>query len=283
MNQLIKTNDKYIDMDNAEIKLLPIVSPDAYSSAIKIFNEWANGRTINIGLILEYLHEKQKFYKPSTISTSKYALKKSIKQIMSMGARKIDIALLDEAFKEIKTGRRDPKIYSHRLPEKKLVFECIKKSDERTGLFIETLFYTGMRVSELLDIKLSDCSTDKKYVYITITGKGRKVREIFIPVKLFKKISKVFHGLEYLFETKKQKRYCRQVVWANIKKAGNLVERLDFHPHMFRHVCATYLLNELNMSLKSVSVFLGHASISITADTYHHDMIKPDDIFGKGK
>lgn len=142
---------------------------------------------------------------------------------------------------------------------RRIVRAAEKKNDVRAVTMFYTLFYTGMRVSEMLKIKLKDIDKDS----IVISGKGNKYREILIPKKL-KAQWKIYSNVrinksEYLFSgTKGSLR--RQTVHNSIKKytgQARGIKKEIAHAHSFRHLYAQSL-GALGVSPVIIAQLLGH-------------------------
>jgi len=148
----------------------------------------------------------------------------------------------------------------------------------RNRAIIETLYGCGLRVSELINLKLSELYFNEGV--LSVTGKGNKQR--FIPVgDEAKKSIRLY--LEYdrvkaepakgnediLFLSRRGAKLSRQMIFIMIKK---LVEKAGIRkkvsPHTFRHSFATHLVQN-GADLKAVQDLLGHASI-ITTEIYTH-------------
>jgi len=147
----------------------------------------------------------------------------------------------------------------------------------RNSAMLELLYATGIRVSELVNIKLNDINLSVGF--IRVSGKGSKER--LVPVgevailKLKKYISDVRERFvkedtDYLFLTRRGKRMTRQGFWKVIKalalKSG--IEGARVTPHIIRHSFATHLL-EGGADLRSIQELLGHSSIT-TTEIYTH-------------
>ena len=146
-------------------------------------------------------------------------------------------------------------------------------------LKIQFLASTGLRIDEMLSIRIADCRWRGDYVFIRITGKGKKQREVFVPAKLVTDVTFAFGSRNLLFTTKTGRKMDPANVWREIRKVGERIGRPDVHPHLFRHSFATNTLLRKGKSLKSVSRYLGHSTTSITADMYIHDSLAPEDLF----
>jgi len=147
----------------------------------------------------------------------------------------------------------------------------------RNVAIIETLYGSGLRVSELVSIKLSDIYFDEKYM--KITGKGSKQRLVPLSDKTIEQINfwlkernlmqiKPKHE-DFLFINRHGAQISRVMVFYIIKNlAKNAGINKKISPHTFRHSFATHLL-EGGANLRAIQQLLGHSSI-ITTEIYTH-------------
>lgn len=149
-------------------------------------------------------------------------------------------------------------------------------TDERTAAALRFLALSGMRISEALSIRLSDCKTDRKEVAIRITGKGRKERTVSVTREAFDAVRQSFDSKEYLFQNHHHRsrdgRFTRQRWYQIVRAAGERALDRRIHPHTFRHATATNLLAAGN-TLKAVAGHLGHARVSTTAEIYDENTL----------
>lgn len=135
---------------------------------------------------------------------------------------------------------------------------------------LEILFSTGIRVSELCNLKVSDANL--KTGILIINGKGK--RERIIPIcskeahsalkKYFTEFQKNIETTGYLFINRLKNRFSEQSVRFMIKKHVKEIDKsLHITPHMFRHSIATLLL-ENEVDIRYIQDLLGHSSINTT-------------------
>lgn len=176
-----------------------------------------------------------------------------------------------------KTGLKLPKTLSLKEIE---ILLALPKGDAlglRDKAILETLYATGMRISELTDLDVNSVNLDLSYVQCT--GKGNKERIIPLGRIAHQAITEYLrltrpdliqnHRDAALFLNSRGKRLTRQGIWKIIrqyvKKSGITKE---VSPHTFRHSFATHLL-ENGADLRSVQEMLGHSDIS-TTQIYTH-------------
>jgi integrase/recombinase XerD len=147
----------------------------------------------------------------------------------------------------------------------------------RDKAMLELLYATGLRVSELVGLKLNDINLERGF--LTVIGKGSKERVVplgetaahYVQTYLDRGRVLLLKGKdsEHLFISSKHKVITRQMFWERIKhysrKAG--IERI-VSPHTLRHSFATHLLDN-GADLRSVQAMLGHSDIS-TTQIYTH-------------
>lgn len=178
-----------------------------------------------------------------------------------------------------KMGMKLPDVLSE--TEIDLIIEQIDLSEaegERNRAIIETLYGCGLRVSELIELKLSDLFFDENY--ILVIGKGNKQRLVPISNHTIKYINiykdqvrihqNIRNGFEdHLFLNRRGRSLSRVMIFTIVKqlteKAGI---KKNVSPHTFRHCFATHLLKN-GADLRSIQMMLGHESIS-TTEIYTH-------------
>lgn len=141
----------------------------------------------------------------------------------------------------------------------------------RNRLIIYLLFDSGVRVSELVNIKVKDVDFNERS--IKVFGKGSKDRYVFFStltleifnewMKYYKEISKS----EYVFINYNGERMTARSVEKIVKSAGQKIG-IDLHPHMLRHTFATDLLNK-GADLRMIQELLGHENLD-TTQIYTH-------------
>lgn len=147
----------------------------------------------------------------------------------------------------------------------------------RDKAMLELMYATGLRITELVQLKLNDVNQERGY--LLTMGKGRKERLIPIGRAALKWVQDYIagdrlqhckkHGAPYLFVSQQGGPMTRQNFWRLIKKYAQITGiRQNLTPHMLRHSFATHLLQG-GADLRSVQKMLGHADIT-TTQIYTH-------------
>ena len=180
-----------------------------------------------------------------------------------------------------KTGRKLPDTLSEEEINSLITaIDLSKNEGERNRAMLETMYSCGLRVSELIHLKISDLFFDEGF--IKIIGKGNKERFVPIHVRAQKYIIlymneirthlSIVKGFEdTLFLNRRGKSLSRQMVFMFLKELAikiNLQKKIS--PHTFRHSFATHLLKN-GADLRAIQQMLGHESITTTEVYVHLD------------
>lgn len=172
------------------------------------------------------------------------------------------------------------------------LLENIKPSTSeniRNRLIFEFLYGTGVRISELVNIDLSDIDLDNKIIKIRF-GKGSKQRLVPLGKALEKIIESYLTRVRnsLIKDTKEQslllnnqgKRLSRQSIWSIVHKIAQENELSDLTPHTLRHAFATHLL-EGGADVRVVQELLGHSSVNTTQIYTHVTVEKLKEVFAQ--
>jgi len=150
---------------------------------------------------------------------------------------------------------------------------------DRQRRFLEVLWSTGLRISEMLGIKLDDCAVEGSVVTVRIMGKGRKERTVYLTAVMYNRVRECFSGGLFLFETGTGRRYSRSYVSNQIGKLTLAILGRRLSAHKLRHSFATRKIRETG-NVGGVSRYLGHSDIAITLRIYDHNTLSPVDVLG---
>ena len=178
-----------------------------------------------------------------------------------------------------KLGRKLPQVLTP--DEIDQLIEAVDLDSEtgyRNRAIIETLYGCGMRVSELISLKLTDLHFEENY--LKIKGKGNKERLVPVGRSVKDSITLYIHNYRQtlkinrkdeniLFLNRRGRKLTRVMVFTIIKDlAAKIGLKKTISPHTFRHSFATHLI-EGGADLKAVQEMLGHESIT-TTELYTH-------------
>lgn len=192
-----------------------------------------------------------------------------------------DIVLINpsELLESPKLGLKLPDVLS--IEEIDLLISAIDHSTNegiRNRAILEMLYGTGIRVSELINLKISNLFFDENY--IRIIGKGNKERLVPIGKEAIKHSNIYINNVrnkiniqkgyeDILFLNRRGKQLSRVMIFTIIKElAKSAGIKKNISPHTFRHSFATHLI-EAGANLRAVQEMLGHSSIT-TTEIYTH-------------
>ena len=217
-------------------------------------NQTINLRLTELKVFLEYLGKKDVslLYIYSSVSSieKRKVVKTKVKSVSKAGIQ----SFFDSINQKDKTGRKD------------------------LTMFI-LMYNTAARLDEILSLRLCDLFLDVCKPYVTIIGKGNKMRTLYLlprTVKHLKKYIQEFHldsdKNDFLFFSKikgKQFKLSEQSVekqvrkWAKIANTNSQEVPINLHPHQFRHSAATHWLDD-GMNIVQISYLLGHENLETT-------------------
>lgn len=180
-----------------------------------------------------------------------------------------------------KTGRKLPDTLSvEEIDALIAAIDLSSNEGERNRAMLETLYGCGLRVSELVSLKISDLFFEEGF--IKITGKGNKQR--FVPIgNLTQKYIQIYRNEirthlnikkgheDTLFLNRRGSQLTRAMIFTIIKDLATKIGlNKSISPHTLRHSFATHLL-ENGADLRSIQLMLGHESITTTEIYVHLD------------
>lgn len=280
LNQAIKSFSKHMDLIDRSAETIR-----GYELELKYFNNFLtikhNCPVYVEDIVLQdledyLLNEKKRGRASSSRSRSLYILKSFYSYCCKKDICQKNLANLLEPVK-IHQKERDF------ITEEE--FEQLASTIEHPVIktVVQTMFYTGGRMSEMINLKMKDVDLENKMLHI-IEGKGKKDRDVPISDKLEVILSKYLKNirepeveLDRFFATEKTGKvssgYINRLIHDAVDKLG---WEKDISAHVLRHSFGTNLLDK-GASVVSISKLLGHSNLAVTSRYLHQDMQKLSD------
>ncbi len=254
----------------------------SYRRDLKMVVEWLDRHgltllTVQAGDLQSLFAERlEGGYKATSSARMLSAIRRLFQHLYREKAREDDPSAL---LSSPKLPQRLPKDLSEVQVERLLQAPCLDQPIElRDKAMLELLYATGLRVSELVGLSMSDISLRQGVV--RVIGKGNKERLVPLGEEAVYWLEQYLeHGrpwllngqaIDVLFPSQRAQQMTRQTFWHRIKHyaviAGIDSEKLS--PHVLRHAFATHLLNH-GADLRVVQMLLGHSDLS-TTQIYTH-------------
>lgn len=251
-----------------------------YENEIKKFESFLNDKKINFKKInkdiirgyLKYLDSK---------SYNKNSISKNLSSLRSYYKYLCDNKIVDtNYFKNISNPKKDKKLPNFlNYEEINIIFDSIntnEKFGQRNKCVVELLYDTGIRVSELVNIKIRDIDFNTNT--ILIMGKGSKERIVYFGEYALETIKYYINNERTILDKKQSDYLILNNLGTSITTKGieliinkvvdNASLKHKISPHVLRHTFATHMLNG-GSDIKTVQQLLGHESLSTTGIYTH--------------
>lgn len=253
---------------------------NAYRSDLESFCRWGRARSLVLdkverAAIQSYLaHRLRKGFSPRGTARAVTALRRFFQYLLREGLIGDDPTL---NVRSPKIGRPLPKGLTEQQVERLLAAPGSSALGRRDAAMLETLYATGLRVTELVNLTVA--RLDATAGLVRVAGKGGRERLVPLGEQCLESIERYFAGpraeilgsrrSDYVFVTARGGAMTRQAFWQLVKRHA-LAAGIDaaLSPHTLRHAFATHLLNH-GADLRSVQMLLGHADLS-TTQIYTH-------------
>ena len=254
----------------------------SYTIDVKGFLKWLQEKNVEFSGSLtrfyivsykDFLSENS--YKVNSINKKINSLHCFNKFLLNGGFCKEQVVLPRKDKIKVASGsEQEVEVFSNKEVEEILFYLESKKSvSQRDKVVILLLLYTGLRVSELVGIKLENI--DLLTMQIQVVGKGGKFREVPLKSNVVDEVKKYIeqerreHSLnesKFLMLTQRAGKLDRDTVNKILRKHGRQLN-LVMKPHKFRHTFCTRLLNK-GVPLSTVAKLAGHVSVNTTTSFY---------------
>ncbi len=241
---------------------------DAYKSDVIKFTQYADLNNLNKNVITNYFFELSEF---NYSNTSKQRMYSSIKQFLKYLNNSGFVDNFEIENIKFKSELKLPEVISVTQIDSMInYYNHNSFLNSRNLTIIDFIYSTGSRVSEVINVNISDIDTKESFV--RLEGKGSKQRIVPLGSLLinnlteYLKLRDSIENLESskLFLSKSFKKLDRSAIFRIVKSTAlKLGLNVDLHPHTLRHSAATHML-ERGCDLRTVQEFLGHSSVSTT-------------------
>jgi integrase/recombinase XerD len=285
-NQLVnKLNDYYMNLN-----------PNTRETYVIAINQFFNFTGVGINKInqitkqdlFEYVNELKNKYSGKTINLKISAIR-SLFDYISKPNIFTNMTTAEKNILKIKTSNKIKKNSLLNETEiKQIERYCIKmynKTDRlvyfRNYLIIDLLITSGLRISELINLKYKNIKDINGTYYVRVNGKRNKERDIILKKSLYELIKdyrkRINCNSDYIITKENCKKLNRTELYKMIKRLNKKVLNKSVSPHQLRHsFCNIQLKNTKDLS--AVSRYVGHSSTSITADIYIHSELLAENI-----
>ena len=177
-----------------------------------------------------------------------------------------------------KTSRKLPEVLTPEEIDQLIAAIDLSRPDgHRNKAMLETLYSCGLRVSELVNLELSNLYFNDEFIrvigkgnkerLVPIGGKAIKAIQLYLSVRTTQRINREFENIVFL--NRRGNQLTRAMVFTIIKQLAKAIGlKKNISPHSFRHSFATHLISN-GADLRAVQQMLGHESI-LTTEIYTH-------------
>ncbi len=241
---------------------------DAYTSDVQKFTQYSDLNNLNKNIISKYFYELSEF---NYSNTSRQRMYSSIKQFLNYLNNIGFVENLEIEHIKFKSELKLPEVVSITQIDTMInYYEHDSFLNSRNKTILDFLYSTGSRVSEVINVNISDIDT--KDSFVRLEGKGSKQRIVPLGSLLLNNLKDYLNlrnsiknlRSNKLFLSKSFKKLDRTAVFRLVKLTGMKIGlSSNLHPHTLRHSAATHML-EGGCDLRTVQEFLGHSSVSTT-------------------
>ena len=267
--------------------LQAMLSVATYRAHVPRFITWLGDRQITEESVAEYFAELQRDDSPARSRIVwRAAVKRGLREAAMRGLLNPDH--LERWLRELdlRPETQAPRVVQGEVPwitpeEYYQILEACRGGRQR--LYMEFLWTTGSRVSEMAAIRLADCTLSDINAVIHLQGKSHKEREVRIPVELWQRINDICRGKVFLFETSGGKAPDRSEISRTIANATERALGVRHGAHVLRHSFAMRMARQLPPDkIPALSRYVGHSSVNTTLRMYTDGELDDTDLFDGG-
>jgi integrase/recombinase XerD len=237
--------------ENLKLKNYSKETIKSYLFYIRKYLEFTKDKGINSESAKQFLLKRISSKNPSSVGHNVFVIKYFFKEILHL---KIDIP-------NPKRNKTIPNILT--IEEIKKLFDSTENIKHK--LILKLLYGTGLRVSEIINLKKQDINFDEDLIKINLS-KGKKDRFVKLPSSIKEDLqhySKLNSSL-YLFPSNRKGKLTKKTIAKIVSNSAKKAEiKKRVYPHLLRHSFATHLL-EQGTDLRIIQKILGHSSIKTT-------------------
>ncbi len=228
--------------------------------------------------LTEYAHGREN----ATVKNLGYGLRNSVIQAMGLDYRLHHgkRTVVDETFRPYVTLK--PRKARRPVPSPREIMRVFVSARPRVASVVEILFQTGLRISELCNLKISDFdpqpTEDGTGVVFRVKNKGGDIKVVKMRLATFERAVKAFYGCVYLIESRPGKKYSRQGLADLVKCGTRRVLGRAYPPHSLRHAHADYMMANHPGKLKGILDNGGWANAEVFISTYNHVQLNVADL-----
>jgi len=276
-----------------EIRLLSMRLPNiseasaaAYHSDVRGYVEFVKEKALSPGdvstLIAYRKHLLRKGLRPSSVNRKLIAVKRYLIEFAKREYTSAKAEVLRGVYRDVmavKLGAGEKHISRDKLITEEEARRLLDAMPRRIRYIGEFLFVTGARISEALNVKLSDVRSLNGYAEVMIVGKAQKARRLLISTEFLERCRDCYAGERYLFSTRSGSRFDRSYVLREFVRASKRALGKRVTPHCARHSFATWTLSKTR-KIKGVSEYLGHSDAAVTLNMYIHETLTAEELLG---
>jgi len=223
----------------------------SYIYSVEKFIEYSKENGLNESYVKDYVQKNLEKKNPSSVRKDLFAIKFFFENVLN---KKISVP---------NPKKNNPIPFILTIKEVKKMIEVT--SNIKHVLIIKILYGSGLRVSEVVNLKKKDLNFDERLIHVRL-AKGKKDRFVIIPSSIKEGLKNycVLDSGSYLFESNRGGKLTKDTIQKIVQNSAKKAKiRKRVYPHLLRHSFATHLL-EQGTDLRIIQKLLGHSNIKTT-------------------